>query len=181
MKASIQFKDRQAHMALVDAPDHIEAEDFNEMFDALVEEFVAGLTPISYEDIGQFCYTVINAKEIASQNYGKSPLRNTPSGKKLAETIVFTYTSMSEDWTILFDEERPLGQRLYAESASGDAESADAFLGLCRNEILGLFGSCLVAETINQNPFMEAMLGSMVTIRLVRASIEDKASLEGLI
>ena len=87
---------------------------------------------------------------------------------------------MSEEWTIFFDEEKELGQRLFAESETGDA-SAGAFLDLFRNEILGLFGSCLVSDEINKTPYMEAMLGSMVTIRLMRAAIEDKASLEGLI
>nr|DAR17385.1 MAG TPA: hypothetical protein [Caudoviricetes sp.] len=181
MKASLQFKNKQAHMKLVDATDDIGAEEFNEMFDTLVEEFVAGSTQIGFEDIAAFCYTIVNAKEVASRSFGISPLRNTPSGKKLAESIVFTYTSMSEDWTIVFDEEKPLGQRLYAESTADDAEQAEAFLGLCRNETLGLFGSCLVADNIGETPYMEAMLGSMVTTRLMRAAIEDKASLEGLI
>lgn len=180
MKASLCFKDKRAHMKLVDAPDNITAEDFNEMFDSLVEEFVAGSTQVGYEDIAAFCYTIANAKEVASQSYSYSPLRNTVSGQKLAESIVLTYTGMSEEWTIFFDESKGLGQRLYAESESGDA-SAGAFLDLFRNEILGLFGSCLVSDEINKTPYMEAMLGSMVTIRLMRAAIEDKASLEGLV
>ena len=181
MKASLQFKNKQAQMKLVDAPDDIGAEEFNEMFDTLVEEFVAGSTQIGFEDIAAFCYTIVNAKEVASQSFGVSHIRNTASGKKLAESIVFTYTSMSEDWTIFFDEEKPLGQRLYSESTANDAENAEAFLGLCRNETLGLFGSCLVADNIGETPYIEAMLGSMVTTRLMRAAIEDKASLEGLI
>lgn len=181
MKASLQFKNKQAHMKLVDAPDDIGAEEFNEMFDTLVEEFVAGSTKIGFEDIAAFCYTIVNAKEVASRSFGTNHLRNTPSGKKLAESIVFTYTSMSEDWTIVFDEEKPLGQRLYAESTANDAENAEAFLGLCRNETLSLFGSCLVADNISETPYMEAMMGAMVTTRLMRAAIEDKASLEGLI